>query len=127
MESPWLLLVYTVLAEPTRKRAYVWREVKKLGALYLRDGVCVVPERPQTLAAVRALAAKVEEFDGQATIVSHAALDQPVVESTIARFQSARAEEYADIGRAARELLQHVARETEHRDFSFNEREELEG
>jgi hypothetical protein len=32
----------------------VWREVKKLGALYLRDGVCILPERAETIAAARA-------------------------------------------------------------------------
>jgi hypothetical protein len=126
MNTPWLLLVYTVPAEPTRKRAYVWREVKKLGALYLRDGVCILPQRSETMAGARALAAKIEEFDGQATVVTDANLDPAPAESVVTRFQAARAEEYVEIERAAEQLLQHVAHETEHRDFSFNELEELE-
>jgi hypothetical protein len=48
------LLIYSVPAEPSRKRAYVWREVKKLGAIYLRDGVCIQPEQPGTVAAAEA-------------------------------------------------------------------------
>ena len=59
--------------------------------------------------------------------MSRAQLDPSVTESSIARFQSARSDEYAEIGRAADALLQHIARETEHREFSFNELEELEG
>ena len=50
MRQDWLLLIYTVPAEPTRKRAFIWRELKKVGAPYLRDGVCILPERPDTLA-----------------------------------------------------------------------------
>jgi DNA gyrase/topoisomerase IV subunit A len=126
MDAIWLLLVYTVPAEPTRKRAHVWREVKKLGAVYVRDGVCILPETPETTDAVHALAARIDEFEGQATVVTAARLDPDTEESVIARFQSARSEEYAEITRAAEQLLQHIARETEHRDFSFNELEELE-
>src|SRR5438874_9735679 len=75
MDSTWLLLIYTVPAEPTRKRASVWREVKKLGALYLRDGVCILPERSETIVAAGELAARIGELDGQAMIVRAARLD----------------------------------------------------
>jgi hypothetical protein len=126
MDAPWLLLIYTVPAEPTRKRAYVWREVKKVGALYLRDGVCILPERTETIAAAGAIAAKIQEFEGEATVVRGATLDSARADAVAAQFNSARSAEYAEISREAERLLQHVARETEHRDFSFAELEELE-
>ncbi|HEX8969277.1 MAG TPA: Chromate resistance protein ChrB [Chloroflexota bacterium] len=126
MDSTWLLLIYTLPSEPTRKRAHVWREVKKLGALYVRDGVCILPERPDTLAATRALAARIEGFDGQATVATAARLDAAAAETVIARFRSARSDEYAEVGRAAEQLLQHIASETEHRDFTVSELEEIE-
>ena len=126
VSSPWLLLIYSVPAEPTRKRASVWREVKKIGAVYLRDGVCLLPERPATVAAARAIAARVEAFDGQATVVTGAGLDGARAEAVVAEFKAARAAEYAEIAREAESLLQHIARETEHREFSYAELEELE-
>jgi hypothetical protein len=126
MDSPWLLLIYTVPAEPSRKRANVWREVKKIGAVYLRDGVCILPERAETNVAATAIAARIQEFEGEATIVHGATLDSARADAVIAQFKSARSAEYAEIARDAERLLQHVARETEHRDFSFAELEELE-
>ena len=69
MAPRWLVLIYTVPSEPSRKRAFIWRELKKAGAVYLRDGVCALPERPETLAALSAIAARVEELGGQATLV----------------------------------------------------------
>src|ERR1700680_960102 len=75
IETPWLLLIYTVPAEPSRKRAAIWRDIKKVGAIYLRDGVCALPERPETIEAMRAIAARVVEFEGQATLVEAARLD----------------------------------------------------
>ena len=126
MNRPWLLLIYTVPAEPSRKRAFIWREVKKVGAVYLRDGVCVLPEQPETASALRAIGAKVDEFDGQATLVEGARLEPARAEWLEAQSRRARAEEYADIAREAERLLEHVARETEHREFTFAELEELE-
>ena len=125
-DTSWLLLIYRVPAEPTRKRAFVWREVKKIGCIYLHDGVCILPERPDTLEAARMIAAKVEEFGGRATIATSAQLDAPQTETVVAQFRAARAEEYLEIVREADRLLAHVARETEHREFTNAELEELE-
>lgn len=126
MNSPWLLLIYTVPAEPSRKRAYVWREVKKVGAVYLRDGVCILPQWTETLGAAESLATRIHEFEGQATLVRDASLDPSRAEAVVTEFKNARSGEYVEIAREAERLLEHVARETEHRDFSFAELEEME-
>jgi hypothetical protein len=126
MDYPWLLLIYTVPAKPTRKRAYIWREIKKIGAVYLRDGVCVLPERPESVRAVDTIAARVREFEGDATVVTGARFDAARGEAVIAAFASARADEYAEVTREASRLLEHISRETNHRDFTFAELEELE-
>jgi hypothetical protein len=125
MDRSWLLLIYTVPADPSRKRAFIWREVKKVGAVYLRDGVCALPDQPETLRVLRAIAAKVEEFEGQATLVEGARLESARAEWLEAQSRAARSEEYAEIAREAERLLEHIQRETEHRDFTFNELEEL--
>src|SRR5438309_9938858 len=99
IDIPWLLLLYTVPAEPTRKRAFIWRELKKVGAPYLRDGVCILPERSDTLEAARGIAAKVEEFGGEATLVSGARLTQARSTALVEQFRGARAEEYKEVAR----------------------------
>jgi hypothetical protein len=124
---PWLLLIYTVPAEPSRKRAAIWRELKKVGAPYLRDGVCILPERPATRERLGAIATKVEEFGGDATLVSGARLSETRAIALVEQFRAARAAEYGEIAREADRLLEHVARETEHRQFTYAELEELEG
>jgi hypothetical protein len=126
LSTTWLLLIYTVPAQPSRKRATVWREIKKLGAVYLRDGVCVLPEQAATMASLRSLANRIEEMDGQACLVEGAQLDAKRIEALEAEFRAGRAEEYAEIGREAEQLLAHIARETEHREFTYAELEELE-
>src|ERR1700732_2415298 len=126
MQIAWLLLIYTVPAEPTRKRASIWRELKKIGAPYLRDGVCILPARPDTLERVGAIAARVEDFGGDAMLVSGARLSETRAAALVDQFRAARAEEYHEIAREADRLLEHVARETKHRPFTYAELQELE-
>src|SRR5437867_4431772 len=117
----WILLVYTVPSQPTRKRALVWRELKKIGAVYLRDGVAVLPERPDTLDAFRSLAARVEALSGRASVVRGAAIEADATDSVIAEAQATRAAEYDDIDREATAFLDHLEREAPHRELGLAE------
>jgi len=64
----WILLVYKVPNEPTAGRVYVWRKLKKLGAVLLHDAVWVLPATPHTREQLRWLAAEIEEMNGEATV-----------------------------------------------------------
>ncbi len=127
MPESWLLLIYTVPAAPSRKRAAVWRALKQAGAVYLRDGVCALPQRVETTATLRAIAAKIEEFAGEATLIEPASLPEARAEAIVARARRERAAEYAELAHEAEGFLDHVRRETAHRAFTFREVEELEG
>ena len=113
----WLLLVYTIPTTPTRLRALIWRRLKELGAIYLRDGVCVLPDKADTRARLRLVANKVREFGGQATLAEHAELNATTVELVREQSQEARQLEYVALADAARSLAAHVAHERRHRDL----------
>lgn len=122
----WLLLIYTVPSAPSRLRATVWRELKKAGAVYLRDGVAVLPDRAETRVAFHAITARIGEFGGQATLVEDAKL-APEREAAIAVQANAhREEEYAEVLREAGRFVEHARREREHRELTFAELEEIE-
>lgn len=122
----WLFLIYTIPPDPSRLRAAVWRDVKRAGAVYLRDGVCVLPEHPRTLALLKAIAAKIDAFGGEATLIQGAQMERQRAEQVKAQMQDARAAEYAEVEREAQRFLEHVQRESEHRAFTFLELQELE-
>jgi hypothetical protein len=122
----WLLLVYTVPAQPTRKRAFVWRMLKKLGAVYLRDGVCVLPDRPESGAGLQAVAEKALEFGGQAALVTDAQLDPATIEAVRQEAQHARRAEYTAVVEAGSALVAHIRRESRHRDLGPSELELVE-
>src|SRR5438445_430154 len=40
----WLILTYKVPPEPAAKRIALWRRLKGMGAVYLQNGVCLLPK-----------------------------------------------------------------------------------
>jgi hypothetical protein len=122
----WLILIYVVPSEPSRKRAAVWRDLKKAGAVYLRDGVAVLPQREDTLATFQAIAAKIAAYGGQATLVEKARLDSEREAVIVAEALATRTSEFEEIGRDVEGFLDYIARERAHREFTFAEVEELE-
>lgn len=64
----WLLLAYKVPREPTSGRVYVWRKLKRLGAVPLQDAVWVLPATPHTREQFRWLAAEIDELAGETTL-----------------------------------------------------------
>jgi hypothetical protein len=67
-ERVWLLLSYTVPREPTANRVYVWRKLKKLGAVSLQDSVWALPATAHTREQFRWLASEIAELGGQTTL-----------------------------------------------------------
>jgi len=126
VEHLWLLLIYTVPAEPSRKRAAVWRELKRAGAVAVRDGVWALPERDDTRDRFRLIATKVTDLDGQATLVEGARIGAERTADIVAAAQAASAREYQELIDEAGHFLAHVQREREHRNVTFHELEELE-
>lgn len=64
--TTWLLLTYTLPAEPSALRVKVWRKLKRIGALLLQDALWVLPARPSTCEQYQWLAAEIAELGGQA-------------------------------------------------------------
>lgn len=56
----FLLLVYRMPSKPTAGRVAVWRNLKKIGAVYVQDSACVVPD---TAVLRRELAPILERLD----------------------------------------------------------------
>ncbi len=64
----WVLLVYKVPREPTSSRAYVWRKLKRLGALLIHDAGWVLPATAWTREQFQWLAVEISELGGEALL-----------------------------------------------------------
>lgn len=69
------MLLYKVPPEPTAGRVYIWRKLKRLGAILLHDSVWLLPATARTREHFQWLAAEIVELGGEASIwESHALL-----------------------------------------------------
>ena len=93
----WLLLAYKVPREPSAGRVYVWRKLKKLGAVAVGDAVWVLPSMPQTLEQFRWLAAEINEMNGQATLWESLHVIDGQEDRLISQFKQAVDEPYRRI------------------------------
>jgi hypothetical protein len=64
--TTWLLLHYKLPTKPSALRVYIWRKLKRLGAILLHDAVWVLPDLPRTAEQVQWLAAEIQEMGGEA-------------------------------------------------------------
>lgn len=122
----WLLLVYKVPQEPSRFRTYVWRQVKALGCLYLQQAVWLLPKTPDLEVELGRLAAKIEEFGGEASLFTTQSPSPSWEERTIAGFNQIRDEEYAEIVENEERFEDEIRRETRKEKFTFAELEDVE-
>ncbi len=126
MQTYWTLLIYTVAATPSRKRATVWRELKKIGAVYLRDGVAALPDDELSVRAFAAIAVKIVDMEGEATLVQSAGLPPDRSAALQALITAARAAEYGEIAGEARGFLEYLQRESSHRAWTLVDLDTLE-
>jgi hypothetical protein len=64
----WVLLHYRLPSQPTATRVYVWRKLKRLGAIFWNDAVWVLPDTPRTREQFQWLAAEIVEMGGDACL-----------------------------------------------------------
>ena len=110
MQTPsWVLLVYKIPREPTAGRAYVWRKMKRLGALLLHDSVWVLPSTPWTREQLQWLAVEITELSGEAFLwESHLLLNgqgETLVQQFLAKVDPAYQEILADLERENADLV----------------------
>ena len=93
----WLLLAYKVPRTPTANRVYVWRKLKRLGAILLHDAVWVLPETAMTKEQFQWLADEIKELGGQVTLWESRLLFADQDDLLAQRFNAAAEETYREI------------------------------
>lgn len=95
--NAWLELVTSLPTEHATERMRAWRALKATGAVVLRDGVYLLPSRPDLEAALSQLAADIDEAGGSAHVLRVETRDAGQAEALRALFD--RTKEYAELAR----------------------------
>lgn len=92
----WLVLLVRVPAEPSRHRVAVWRELRRVGALQVGQGVWVVPDVPVFAEGITRVIALAQRGEGEVLMLDatgHADTDTTRLETM---FTGERTEEWAE-------------------------------
>ena len=123
-EHPWLLLTYKVPPEPASKRIAIWRRLKSMGAVYLQNGVCLLPRTDDHARWMKILENDITEMGGDAVILETAAFDRAQRDKVVARFKADRDDAYREFIDKCDDFETDIAKETTAQHFTYNELEE---
>ena len=121
---PWLLLTYKIPPEPASKRIAVWRRLKSMGAVYLQNGVCLLPRTDDHARRMKILENEIAEMGGDAVILEAIAFDRAQDEKVVARFKADRDDAYREFIDKCDDFETDIAKETTAQHFTYNELEE---
>ena len=121
----WLLVSITTGADASL-RVHVWRQLRKLGAVYLQNSVCMLPDVGAVPKTVQRLAARVNGSGGKARVL-HTAFTDPAEQAAIVAQQRAdRDTEYGEVVERTPAFLAEITHETARGRATYAEVEESE-
>ena len=122
----WRVLIYRVPTEPASKRVAVWRDLKRLGALYLQQCACIFPDIPGLTDAVQEVAAKIPALGGETFLLEVPRLTAEDEARIIDAFRAQRANEYAEIiEECETKFVKEIEFEHFRQNYTFEEAEEI--
>jgi len=121
----WLFFSYSLPAEPSKARVYIWRQIRRLGAINCQSS-WVLPYSNEHLAELKRLVADISGYKGESLLIAGKALDKTQEELIAGRFRESRDEEYRELIEQCEDFFKEISRETERKNFIFAEVEENE-
>jgi hypothetical protein len=120
------LLVSVSTGADASLRVHVWRQLRKLGAVYVQNSVCLLPDTGQVPHTVQRLVSRVHTSGGKARVL-HTELVDPAEEAAVIAEQRAdRDVEYSEVLERVPTFLDEIAKETARGRATYAEVEESE-
>jgi ChrB-like protein len=125
-DDAWLLVAVSTAGGADSLRVHVWRKLRGLGAVYVQQSVCLLPDRPPVAGTVRKLADKVRAGGGTARCL-HLTLTDPVERGElIGEFRASVTAEYGEVLERLPAFFAEIETETAKGRTTFAEVEESE-
>ncbi|WP_020136928.1 Chromate resistance protein ChrB [Streptomyces sp. 351MFTsu5.1] len=122
----WLVLVIKLDAEPSRHRVAVWRELRKIGALSLGQGIWAVPDVPVFGDGIERALALTEKAGGQAMTLTASGRGPQDAARLRELFGAARSADWAEFLADCGKFEEELAKEIRIAKFTLAELEEEE-
>ena len=125
MARDWLLItVSTPGGGSSTLRVYAWRNLRRLGAHYLQQSVCVLPATPTTTRAVARLVTRVRAEGGHGQMLRIKLTDARQEAAVIDAIQRERTDEYHEVVERTRQFHEELQLERSRGRATYTELEE---
>ncbi len=122
----WTVLIVRLPADPSRHRVAVWRELRRIGALLLGQGVWAIPATPAFTAGLDRAVKLAERGDGEVVLLDAAGRDETNAARLEGLFTAARQAEWAEFLADCGKYEAELDKETRTRKFTLAELDEEE-
>jgi hypothetical protein len=122
----WTILMVRLPADPSRHRVAVWRELRRVGALMLGQGVWAVPTTPAFTQGLERAVELAERGDGEVLVLDATGRDEANTARLEALFTAARQAEWAEFVSECGKYEAELDKELRTRKFTLAELDEEE-
>jgi hypothetical protein len=122
----FLILVYRMPAAPTANRVAVWRQLKKIGGIYLQQSVTAFPRVPRVIQDLQPLLRRIDESGGEYHLLPLRKLPT-IEEAKLVHLFTEQATRHYDeiIENCEVNFTKEIEFETFRRNFTYEEAEEI--
>lgn len=121
-----MVLVYRMPAKPTAPRVAVWRQLKKIGAIYLQQSVCVFPDHRHLRRELAPILERISGAGGEFHLLRLRTLEEAEGAKLIQQFQEQTSNHYQEIIENCEvNFMKEIEFETFRRNFTYEEAEEI--
>ena len=121
----WLLItVSTPGGGSSTLRVYAWRNLRRLGAHYLQQSVCVLPATPKTTRATTRLVTRLRAEGGRGEMLRIQLTDARQEAAVVDAMQRERADEYRELVERTRQFHEELEHERRRGRATYTELEE---
>ncbi len=119
------LVLYMVPEEPSRIKVRIWRRLRKLGGIYPRASVCLIPCMPEGESQLKDIVNEIRSV-GKAVVLKVEPLSSIDEAQLLQWFKASLEREYEEILEECQEFLDEIERNIATGNMSAEEAEELE-
>lgn len=124
--NQFTLLVYRMPATPTAGRVAVWRHLKKIGAIYLQQSVCVFPANSEVRRDLAPILLRIADAAGEFHLLPLRKVDSAEERKLIQQFQDQTSNHYQEIIENCEvNFTKEIEFETFRKNFTYEEAEEI--
>lgn len=120
------MLIYRVPSESSRARVAVWRDLKRLGGLYVQQAVCVLPATKELRTSIDKVRKRIDELGGSSIFLTLTDLEPETRTQFVDGFRGQSEKEYAEIVEECEtKFFKEIEFERFRDNYTFEEAEEI--